>query len=51
LGGRELKGIDLGDKRRDKRAVLLAEQLSAKPTASIPAACGRWAETQTPIDF
>ncbi len=47
----EFKGIDLGDKRRDKRAILLAEQLAAKPTASIPAACGGWAETQAAYRF
>jgi hypothetical protein len=29
----EFKGIDLGDKRLNKRAFLLAEQLAAKPTA------------------
>ncbi len=36
----EFKGINLGDKRLDKRAVLLAEWLAEKPTASIPGACG-----------
>ena len=36
----EFKGIDLGDKRLNQRAVLLAEQLSGNPTASIPQACG-----------
>ncbi|WP_429349622.1 IS4 family transposase [Paraburkholderia sp. Clong3] len=38
-------GIDLGDKRLNRRAVLLAEQLSGSPSASIPEACGGWAET------
>ena len=47
----EFKGIDLGDKRLDKRAALLAEQLSAKPSASIPGACGGWAETQAAYRF
>ncbi|WP_240461969.1 transposase DNA-binding-containing protein [Burkholderia sp. Nafp2/4-1b] len=41
----EFKGIDPGDKRRNRRAILLAEQLSGNPTASIPPACGGWAET------
>jgi hypothetical protein len=36
----EFKGIDLGDKRLNRRAILLAEQLSGNPTASIPQACG-----------
>ena len=47
----EFNTIDLGDKRLDKRAVLLAEQLAEKPTASIPAACGGWAETQAAYRF
>lgn len=47
----EFKGIDLGDKRLDKRAVLLAERLAAKPMASIPGACGGWAETQAAYRF
>jgi len=48
---KEFRGIDLGDKRLDKRAVLLAERLSAKPTASIPGACNGWAETQATYRF
>jgi hypothetical protein len=47
----EFKDIDLGDKRLDKRAVLLAERLAEKPTASIPGACGGWAETQAAYRF
>jgi Transposase Tn5 dimerisation domain/Transposase DNA-binding len=47
----EFKHIDLGDRRLDKRAVLLAEQLAAKPAASIPQACGGWAETQAAYRF
>jgi SsrA-binding protein len=42
----EFQGIDLGDRRLDKQAVLLAERLVEKPTACIPGACGGWAETQ-----
>jgi hypothetical protein len=47
----EFKDIDLGDKRLDKRAVRLAERLAEKPTASIPGACGGWAETQAAYRF
>ncbi len=47
----EFKGIDLGDKRLNQRAVLLAEQLSGNPTASIPQACGGWAETGAAYRF
>ncbi len=42
----EFETIDLGDKRLNRRAVLLAERLAASPTVSIPAACGGWTETQ-----
>ena len=48
---KEFEGIDLGDKRLDKRAVLLAERLAGKPTASIPGACNGWAETQAAYRF
>jgi hypothetical protein len=47
----EFKGIDLGDKRLNRRAILLAEQLSGNPTASIPQACGGWAETAAAYRF
>ena len=47
----EFSGIDLGDQRLNKRAVLLAEQLAANPMASIPQACGGWAETQAAYRF
>jgi len=42
----EFKTIDLGDRRLNKSAILLAERLAANPMASIPQACGGWAETQ-----
>ena len=41
----EFATVDLGDKRLNSRLVKLAEQLGAKPTASIPAACGGWGDT------
>jgi len=44
----EFKDIDLGDRRLDKRTVLLAERMAAKPLASIPQACGGWAERLVP---
>lgn len=47
----ELKTIELGDARLNKRAMLLAERLAANPTASIPGACGGWAETQAAYRF
>ena len=42
----ELAGADLGDARLNRRVVRVAEQLGAQPGASIPVACGGWAETQ-----
>lgn len=47
----EFRGVDLGDKRLDRRAVLLAERLAEKPLASIPGACNGWAETQGAYRF
>jgi hypothetical protein len=47
----EFKDIDLGDKRLNKRAVLLAERLAEKPTASLPGACAGWAETAAAYRF
>ncbi|WP_415583118.1 transposase, partial [Cupriavidus taiwanensis] len=43
--------MDLGDQRLNKRAVLLAERLAEKPTASIPSACGGWEETAAAYRF
>ena len=41
----EFETIDLGDARRNKRAIRLVEHLSAQPLASVPQACGDWADT------
>ncbi|ABM37050.1 IS4/Tn5 family transposase DNA-binding protein [Polaromonas naphthalenivorans] len=43
--GTEFETIDLGDERRNRRAIRLVERLSAQPTASVPQACGDWADT------
>jgi hypothetical protein len=42
----ELDGIDLGDRRLNRRARRLVANLGEKPTLSIPAACGGWRETR-----
>ena len=42
----ELGGANLGDARLNRRLVRVAERLGARPGASIPVACGGWAETQ-----
>ncbi len=47
----ELKGIELGDKRLNRRAASLLERFSEKPTASIPNASRGWSETQAAYRF
>lgn len=42
----ELACIDLGDQRLNRRAGQVLEALWSKPSASIPGACGGWAETK-----
>jgi len=41
----EFSSVALGDKRLNDRLIKVAEQLAAKPTASIPGACGGWGDT------
>lgn len=41
----ELGTAELGDARLNQRLIKVAGQLAAKPTASIPAACGSWGDT------
>ena len=36
----EMKTVELNDRRLNERLITLLDQLAAKPTASIPAACG-----------
>lgn len=47
----EFEGIDLGDSRRNRRAIRMVESLSAKLTASIPQSCGDWADTMATYRF
>ena len=47
----EFETLDLGDQRLNKRAIKLLDDFSAKPTASIPQACGDWADTQAAYRF
>jgi hypothetical protein len=42
----ELRLVELGDQRLNRRARRLLEKLGEKPTVSIPAACGGWGETR-----
>jgi hypothetical protein len=47
----EFAMADLGDGRLNRRLIKLADRLADKPTASIPGACGDWAETQGAYRF
>lgn len=47
----ELATADIGDERLDDRYRVVLDQLSKKPSASIPTACGVWRETQAAYRF
>ena len=47
----ELEGINLGDKRLNKRSKTIIETLAADPQTSINGACDAWAETQAAYRF
>jgi hypothetical protein len=47
----ELRGIDLGDKRLNRRCGQILERLAADPQASINGACRGWAETHAAYQF
>jgi len=47
----ELAGIDLGDRRLNKRCGRILERLAADPQASINGACRGWAETHAAYQF
>jgi Transposase DNA-binding/Transposase Tn5 dimerisation domain len=49
--GDELTGIDLGDKRLNKRSKRLLEALADNPEASINAACDGWGDTMAAYRF
>jgi len=48
---KELSGIKLGDERLNKRSEKLLKSFAAKPSASIPTACGGWSETLAAYRF
>ncbi|WP_235028817.1 IS4/Tn5 family transposase DNA-binding protein [Caballeronia choica] len=47
----EFKDVDLSHQRLSKRALLLAQRLAEKPTASLSGACAGWAETAVAYRF
>ena len=46
MGSTGTGGLELGDSRRTQRLIQLVEDLSVRPTGSIPVASGGWAETK-----
>ncbi|WP_165474820.1 IS4 family transposase [Legionella nagasakiensis] len=47
----EMKTINLGDKRLNRRLLSLFDKLGNSPNLSIPAACGGWHETKAAYRF
>ena len=47
----ELRHVDLGDRRLDRRLVKLVHDLLAAPEASVPRASGDWAATKAAYRF
>ncbi len=47
----ELGHASLGDRRLTQRLVILASQLAANPSASIPKACGLWGQSKAAYRF
>ena len=47
----ELLGIDLGDKRLNRRSAIVVEALAANPEASVNSACDGWSDTLAAYRF
>ena len=47
----ELRYVQLGDARLNKRLMKMVEDLSAQPESSVPQACGDWASTKGAYEF
>ena len=47
----EISYVDFGDKRLNRRFRLIIKKLTAKPSVSIPQACGNWAFTKAVYRF
>lgn len=48
---KEFRGIDLGDKRLDRRCLELVKDLGKHPDQSIPKSCGDWGATKAAYRF
>ncbi len=47
----ELRHVELGDARLNRRLVKVVEDLAGQPEASVPQACGDWAATKGAYRF
>jgi len=47
----ELRYVQLGDARLNKRSMKIVEDLSAHPESSVPQACGDWSSTKSTYEF
>ncbi len=47
----ELRYIQLGDARLNKRSMKIVEALSSHPESSVPQACGDWSSTKSAYEF
>jgi hypothetical protein len=47
----ELRYVDLGDRRLNKRLIRMVEALAAQPSTSVPQSCGSWAATKAAYRF
>ncbi len=47
----ELRYVQLGDARLNKRSMKIVGALSAHPESSVPQACGDWASTKATYEF
>ncbi|MCC7492130.1 MAG: IS4 family transposase, partial [Fimbriimonadaceae bacterium] len=46
-----MRGVDLGDPRRNRRLLQLLSDLAARYEVSLPQACGDWAATKAAYRF
>ena len=50
-GSQEMAGVELGDKRLNRRAVETVVKLSKRPSGSIPQGCDEWADTKATYEL
>lgn len=50
-GSQEMAGVELGDKRLNRRAVETMVKMSKQPSGSIPQGCDEWADTKATYEL